>query len=592
MKKFIFNYVLCLLLGISSFGSTLAQCFNTQQWPTSNISAPVFSGQSVTIANTNWAGHFCVIKDLIPGKSYTFASTGADIITYRIENGQVGNPPLGFGNSPYTFTATGQYGEFHINLISPPCGTQNVFRTTTIICNDCLPEPPKVGVGASSPMATFDVNGEIKLGNAQRPAQAGMVRWNESTTDFEGFDGNQWRSFTKASSVWGNQPTNEGVEDAKLFTSDGSLGDFFGTSVSISGDYAIVGASGDDVGINTNQGSAYIFIRSGSNWTEQAKLTASDGAAIDNFGVSVSISGDYAIVSSPLSDIGANMNQGAAYIFLRSGTTWTEQAKLTASDGAVGDLFGKAVFIFGDYVIVGADLDDIGANIDQGSAYIFQRSGVTWTEQAKVTASDGAASDKFGSCVSISGNYAIIGAASGDIGANNDQGSSYIFLRSGNSYTQQAKLTASDGAAYDYFGYSVSISGNYAIVGAYGDDTGSAYIFLRTGTAWTEQAKLISSDGAFIDNFGSSVSISGDYAIIGVAGDDIGTNYDQGSAYIFLRSGTIWTQQTKLTVSDGVYEDRLGSSVSISGDYAIIGAPYDDISANSDQGSTYIFLKK
>ena len=317
---------------------------------------------------------------------------------------------------------------------------------------------------------------------------------------------------------------------SKLLPFDGTAGDTFG-SVSISGDYAIVGAYGDDDS-GLESGSAYIFKRSGSNWNQVVKITASDGAAGDTFGSSVSISGDYAIVGA-YGDDDNGLESGSAYIFERSGNSWTEVTKLTASDGAYWDHFGSSVSISGDYAIVGAYYHDDNLT-NSGSAYIFERSGSSWNQVAKLTASDGAVADYFGS-VSISGDYAIVGAW-GDDDNGLDSGSAYIFKRSGSNWNQVAKITASDGAAGDTFG-SVSISGDYAIIGAYGDDdngldSGSAYIFKRSGSSWNQVTKITASDGAPNDMFGSSVSISGDYAIVGAFGnDDNGT--ESGSAYIF-----------------------------------------------------------
>ena len=454
-----------------------------------------------------------------------------------------------------------------------------------------------VGINNISPEQTLDVTGKIKVGDDVNTPTAGTIRWNDATKDFEGYDGTQWYSFTRTNQAnWGHN--NISVhENLKRTASDGDAEDKFGWVVSISGDYALVGAPFDDFGSNANQGSAYVFVRSGTTWAQQAMLTADDGDANDNFGWSVSISGDYAIVGAPRDGIGSNTYQGSAYIFIRSGTTWTQQAKLTASDGAQYDSFGFSVSISGDYAIVGTPNDGIGSNPGQGSAYIFVRSGITWTQQAKLTASDGAQFVSFGHSVSISGDYAIAGAYGDPVGSNASQGSAYIFVRSGTTWDQQTKLTASDGEELDFFGWSVSISGDYTIVGAQNDgigsntDQGSAYIFIRSGTTWTQQAKLTASDGAEFDSFGWSVSISGDYAIVGAAYDLIGGNVDQGSAYIFVRSGTTWTQQTKLTASDGADGDLFGHSVSISGDNVIVGALNDDIGNNTNQGSIYFFKK-
>jgi len=283
------------------------------------------------------------------------------------------------------------------------------------------------------------------------------------------------------------------AEQAKLVVSDGAAHDWLGCPVSISADgaYAVVGAYNDNTGANNEQGSVHIFVRSGASWTQQTRLVASDGVSGNYFGCSVSISADgaYAVIGAYGDDAGANINQGSAYIFVRSGTSWTQQAKLVASDGASGDHFGYSVSISADgaYAVIGAISDDAGANINQGSAYIFVRSGTSWTQQAKLVAGDGALADYFGFSVSISANgaYAVIGAYADDVGTNSDQGSAYIFVRSDTSWTQQAKLVASDGAVNDYFGWSVSISadGAYAVVGTYPDDVGantdqgSAHIF-------------------------------------------------------------------------------------------------------------------
>ena len=369
----------------------------------------------------------------------------------------------------------------------------------------------------------------------------------------------------------------------KVLASDGAYNDNFGMSVSISGDYAVIGAKwNDDNG--DNSGSAYIFHRMGTTWSEQAIITASDGAENDNFGYSVSISGDYAVVSAT-GDDDNGYNSGSAYIFHRTGTTWLEQAKITASDGADHDSFSRSVSIFGDYAVISAIKDDDNGN-SSGSAYIFNRMGTTWSEQAKITASDGAELDQFGYSVSISGNYAIIGANWNDDNGYNS-GSAYIFHRTGTTWLEQAKITASDGGDQDYFGNSVSITGDYAVIGADGYNSDSAYIFYRTGTTWLEQAIITASDGADHVNFGNSVSVSGDYVTIGAVWDDENGNHS-GSAYIFHRTGTTWLEQTKILASDGAAGNHFGNSVSVSGDYVIIGAVWDDDNG-SNSGSAYFF---
>ncbi|CAB1062259.1 Unclassified head protein [Olavius sp. associated proteobacterium Delta 1] len=373
--------------------------------------------------------------------------------------------------------------------------------------------------------------------------------------------------------------------EIKLTAGDAVEGGNFGSSVSISGDYAIVGS-------HAYEGSAYVFTREGPGWFQQAKLLASDATPSDNFGSCVSISGDYAIVGA-YGDDDSGSSSGSAYIFKRDGAEWSEQAKLIAGDAEAYDNFGQSVSISGDYAIVGASQDD-DYGTSSGSAYVFRREGSGWTQQTKLTAIGARSYDRFGGSVSISGDYAIVGAKSED-DYGTYSGSAYIFKRGDSGWTQQAKLNASDADAWDTFGVSVSISGEYAIVGAYGDsDTapfsdykGAAYVFKREGSVWTEQAKLTAGDAVEGDYFGSSVSISGDYAIVGA---DHKSDYGRGSgsAYVFQREGSVWTELAKITAVDASEWDHFGSSVSISGDYPIVGAAGNDDSGSSS-GSAYIY---
>ena len=385
-----------------------------------------------------------------------------------------------------------------------------------------------------------------------------------------------------------SQPAYAQISEFKLLPSDGAAGDHFGVSVSISGDYVVVGAAGGaDNGFNS--GSAYVFKRSGTNWGQEAKLIPSDGTAFDSFGRSVSISGDYAVMGAPGDDDNGG-GSGSAYLFKSTGTSWAQEAKLLPSDGAVEDFFGFSVSISGDYAAVGADGDDDNGS-DAGSAYVFKRTGTSWAQEAKYLPSDGAADDLFGHSVSISGDYVVVGAPGND-DLGNSSGSAYVFKRTDTSWAQEAKLLPLDGAVEEGFGFSVSISGDYAFVGAFqdddnGTDAGSAYLFKRTGTNWVEEAKLLPSDGAAFDWFGYSVSISADYAVVGASlDDDNGT--DAGSAYLFKRSDTSWAQEPKLLPSNGAAIDWFGFSVSISGDYAVVGAFLDDDNGDGS-GSAYVY---
>ena len=376
------------------------------------------------------------------------------------------------------------------------------------------------------------------------------------------------------------------IELQKVLASDGLNGNYFGSSVAIDRDYAVIGAFGDDDN-GSNSGAVYIFHRTGNVWSEHAKLTASDGEQNDVFGRSVSIDGDYVVVGADWSDDNGE-HSGSAYIFHRIGTTWVEEAKLTASDAATMDYFGYSVSISGDYVVVGAHRNDVNG-VETGSAYIYQRTGHTWLEQQKISASDGEDGDLFGFSVSIDGDYILVGAYVADGSGYNP---SYIFHRFGSVWFEQAILSSNDATNGDCYGKSVYLDGDYAVIGAYGDDdngsnSGAAYIFHRNGITWSEQAKISASDGSYSDNFGIRVSISGNYAVISAYHDnDLGA--DSGSVYIFNRLGSTWTEQQKLTASDGEAYDLFGYSVCIDDDYVIVGAHYDDDSGDNS-GSSYVF---
>jgi len=374
----------------------------------------------------------------------------------------------------------------------------------------------------------------------------------------------------------------------------GYPGDYFGWSVSVSGNTAVI-SSPDDDDNGRSSGSAYVFVRNGDgSWNQQAKLLPDDGAAYDKFGISVSVSSNTAVIGAR-GDNDNGSHSGSAYIFVRDGTgSWSQQAKLLPDDGAAEDYFGYFVSISGDIAVISAHQDDDNGT-DSGSAYAFVRDGTgSWNQQAKLLPDDGAVDDYFGWSVSISGNIAVIGAYQ-----NNDNGimsgSVYIFVRNGdNSWNQQTKILPDDGVAGDKFGFSVSISGNTVVIGSPVDDdngsgSGSAYIFVRNEDgSWSQHAKLLPDDGTADDYFGQFVSVSGDIAVISSSIYDYSYN---SSAYIFVHNeDDSWSQHAKLLPVDDYGGDRpgFGQSVSVSGNITVIGA-YKDNDNSTDSGAAYIY---
>jgi len=338
------------------------------------------------------------------------------------------------------------------------------------------------------------------------------------------------------------------TEQQELFASDGDASDRFGNSVDVDGDTLVIGASDHFNAAGSYTGAAYVFTRDeGGVWTEQQKLFASDRANIQDsdFGTSVAIDGDTVVVGDFIGDspflpgLCSCLNSGAAYVFTRdAGGVWTEQQKLFASDRASNDWFGNSVAVDGDRAVIGAwGNDDFG--VVSGSAYVFFRdSEGLWIEQQKLTASDGAAGDGFGQRVAMDGDTAVIGAV-GDDDNGDGSGTAYVFTRSpGNLWIEQPKLVANDAASGGFFGGSVAVHGDIAVIaGNRFDGVGtiirSAYVFTRSaGDAWAEQQTLAASDGEPDDDFGISVAVHENTAVIGASLDD--DNGDRsGSAYVF-----------------------------------------------------------
>ncbi|MHC5541319.1 IPT/TIG domain-containing protein, partial [Singulisphaera rosea] len=347
---------------------------------------------------------------------------------------------------------------------------------------------------------------------------------------------------------------------SKFTASDGDANDAFGTSIAISGNTMVVGAPRAMVGSSSNQGEAYVFTKSSTGWIQTATLTvpASYGAANTYFGISVAISGNTIVVGAYDATVGFNSAQGAAYVFSGSGTSWTETARITASDGAEGDHFGHSVAISGGTIVVGAENN----NEATGAAYVFTVSGTSWTQAAKLTASDGEPIEYFGSAVAISGSTVVVG----ELGSSglNDPEAVYVFTASGSTWTQAAKLTAKDGKEGDGFGASLAISGSTIAIGAYGTNSfqGAAYVFTPSGSTWIQTATLTATDGQPYDGFGGSIAISD--ATILVRGPN--------AAYVFTRTGTSWSQTAKLTAPDGQPDDGFGGSVAVDGVTDVIGA--------------------
>ncbi len=413
--------------------------------------------------------------------------------------------------------------------------------------------------------------------------------------------------------------------------------DRFGFSVAVSGNTMAVGAPREDsnaVGINNNQnnnsaiesGGVYIFTFDGGTWSQQAYIKPSNTGTDDQFGSAVALSGNTLVVGAPFESsnaTGVNGNQannsafssGAAYVFTRSGSSWTQQAYLKASNTNNGDLFGSQVALDGDTAVIGAvgeASNSSGVNGSQtnnaapeaGAVYVFTRTGTAWSQQAYLKASNADASDLFGSSLGINQDLVVVGApgeASDASGVNGDQnnnslddaGASYVFIRNGNNWSQQAYLKASNPGGGDEFGGAVDTDGQFVVVGALGQDqdvnggsatfAGAAYVYAYNGSLWNQQAYLKGDNTAASDQFGVAVAVSGDQILIGANGEDSNatgingngsdnTFNNSGAAYTYIKSGAEWLQADYIKASNTGFFDDFGSALDIDGGMIIVGA--------------------
>ena len=415
-------------------------------------------------------------------------------------------------------------------------------------------------------------------------------------------------------------------------------------------------------GVSTGTYTVTVTRESANEFAQQAYLKASNPGAADQFGYSIALSGDTLAVGAFHEDSGAtgiDGNQGdssapesgAVYVFIRNGAVWTQQAYIKASNTDTKDRFGISLALSGDTLAVGAYLEDSNATGTQqgspndpgnnaspnsGAVYVFTRSGVTWTQQAYIKASNTGSGDAFGWSVALSGDTLAVGATgedskatgvnSGDEGDDSqlDAGAVYVFTRSGTTWTQQAYIKGSNTESGDNFGYSIAISGDTLAVGATGEDSkatgtqaslieqsdnslpnaGAAYVFTRSGTDWSQQAYIKASNSGTNDVFGWSLALDSETLAVGAPGEASsassidGNQIDDsapytGAVYLFVLNGAVWSQQAYIKASNAGEADQFGWSVALSGDVLAAGAYREDGSGDSliDSGAVYVFIR-
>lgn len=365
----------------------------------------------------------------------------------------------------------------------------------------------------------------------------------------------------------------------RLTADDGQEGDNLGQVMALSGDWAALGVENADAQ-GANSGAVYMFERSGSSWTQKAKLTPDDGAADAHFGAAVAFDGTTLLVGAP--GAGDPDATGVAYVFTLDAGVWTQHDRLVADLGVAGDSFGAAVAISGDELAVGAP--DAGAMT--GEVYLFKHNAASWVADGNFVPGD--ATTRFGFSLAMNDNTLAIGTP-GDDDLGPFSGSVFVVTKSGATWASDRKLTASDGSDDDSFGYSVALSGDMLAVGAtLRNKTGAVYVY--DGPDYADEAELTADDGAASDNFGQSVAASTDWIAVGSpSDDDLGSS--SGSFYIFARSGagSSFSQTDKLSDVGGAAFDQFGSALVVDGDTLLVGSPLHDTPTPADTGSVLTF---
>jgi hypothetical protein len=459
------------------------------------------------------------------------------------------------------------------------------------------------------------------------------------------------------------------AQDVYAKASNAGANDQFGLSVAISGDTLAVGApyeSSAAIGVNGDEqdnsafgsGAVYVFTRDGVTWTQEAFIKASNTESSDRFGESIALSGDTLAVgaryeSSSATGVGGDQGNngatqsGAVYVFTRGGTGWSQEAYIKASNSEASDEFGRSVALSGSTLAVGATREDSGANgvngvqsdngaSGSGAVYVFVRSGGLWSQEAYVKASSSEAGDNFGISVALDVDTLAVGADGEDssaTGIDGDEannaatgsGALYVFARSGGTWSQDAYVKASNTESDDFFGASVTLSGDTLAVSAPGEDSGvvgaqadngaassgAVYVFTRAGSSWSQQAYLKASNPASNDFFGPSLALFGDLLVVGALGEDSratgveGSQADNGAveagaAYLFVRGQSAWSQHAYIKASNTDAGDAFGVGIAASTDGLVIGAPFErsratgiggDQSDNSgvSAGAVYLF---
>lgn len=411
------------------------------------------------------------------------------------------------------------------------------------------------------------------------------------------------------------EPAGEGpiVQQARLFGgggpgADGEGDDRFGYAVAVDGDTMVVGTPGDDLGLGSGSGSgsASVFVRSPSGtWSLQAKLSEPGGSGYFSvFGAAVAIDGETLVIGAPgagqgaVAPSGGVPGRGAAFVYTRKGGQWSLAASLSAPAANPGSRFGQAVALAGGRIVVGAPLETVSGQAGRGAAYVFESPAGSWSLAARIVAADGGADDRLGMAVAVAGDALAIGAVGDDRGAVDAAGSVRIYERIGPDWVEAAQLEAATPTFLACFGRAIAATSDLLLVGAPGpqecDDAaqgnGSAHLFARTASGWQAVGNWPTQSVVAADGFGTSVAISGDQALVGAPVRAANGVQRAGAVVVFARAGGAWSERSTLAAPDSLLNGRFGAAVAFTDDGAVVGMSGDALGDRGGQGSVRVLV--
>ena len=455
-----------------------------------------------------------------------------------------------------------------------------------------------VGIGTETPTQKLDVNGGLRIGNTNT-ANTGAIRWNETKSDFEGYNGAAWVSLTGGKGKWGDQASysteNDGTNIYLVSSQTPSIE--LGRDIDAEGEWLLVGCYRDGVPLLPTHfaaGSIRLLKRNGDDWIQQSSAYDPDATTNDFFGFSVDISPTHIIAGAIYADAPNAQDQGKAYIYTYD-PNLNIQDTLLASDGQAFDDFGCSVSVHGDYAVVGAPGNDILGISNMGRAYVYTRSGTVWNQTFVLTPSDGAPNDGYGACVKVWEDYLAVASPGKTINGSSGAGKVYVYKRNGSSWTLIQQMISPDVHTNERFGEDMDIRDHKLFIGApdnvsvVGNGNGKVYIYQLTNSTVTYETFVTPSDGEPGSGFGCAIDFLDNTLLVGSKTADVGATDGAGKAYIFRWNNNQWQEEATLKSSRSEIGMLFGGSVSLVPGFAIVSAPKADLLYAPDNGQILFF---